>query len=135
METNLKQHCNYRQALKLKQESADIICVDLYVEGMRKNYIRKWRKHRKLTLQKLADRMEKEPGVPVMSFVNLGKIERNEQSPTLEQLHFIAAALGVTVTQLIEDDPEIHGEVHDLMKALDDRERDRVVQIIKAAVA
>jgi transcriptional regulator with XRE-family HTH domain len=135
MGSDLNCGVNYSQALSLKQRNTYEPDALLYPVDMKKHYIRKWRKHRKLTLQKLADRMEKEPGVPLMSFVNLGKIERGEQSPSLDQLYAIAEALDVSVTQLLRDNPEKEGEVIDLMSRLSDDKREMIVSMIKAAAS
>ena len=102
---------------------------------MSKQHIRAWRKARRLTQKQLAERMEKEPGERLMSYVTVSNIERGDQSPTLEQLNAFALALDVSVTQLIEHDPGKNGEIVDLLRLIDDENRATVIAMIKAAVA
>ena len=102
---------------------------------MSKQHIRAWRKARRLTQKQLAERMEKEPGERLMSYVTVSNIERGDQSPTLEQLNAFALALDVSVTQRIEHDPGKNGEIVDLLRLIDDENRATVIAMIKAAVA
>ena len=102
---------------------------------MSKQHIRAWRKARRLTQKQLAERMEKEPGERLMSYVTVSNIERGDQSPTLEQLNAFALALDVSVTQLIEHEPGKNGEIVDLLRLIDDENRATVIAMIKAAVA
>ena len=83
---------------------------------MSKQHIRAWRKARRLTQKQLAERMDKEPGERLMSYVTVSNIERGDQSPTLEPLNAFALALAVSVTQLIEHDPGKNGEIVDLLR-------------------
>ncbi len=99
-----------------------------------KHYIKQWRKDRKLTQQALADRMEFEPGVPLLSHATISNIESGKQSPTLDQLHAFAQALDVDVSALIEINPAVDGEVIDLLKRIPAKERPRLIAILKAAV-
>ena len=102
---------------------------------MADHHIRAWRKSRGLTQKQLAERMEKEPGEQLMSYVTVSNIERGDQSPTLEQLNAFALALDVSVTQLIEHDPGKDGEIVDLLRLINDENRATVIAMIKAAVA
>ena len=101
---------------------------------MQKHYIREWRKKRGLSQVQLADRMESEPGVRLMSNVTISNIEKGVQSPTLEQLHAIAHALSVPVTALIESNPNMDGEVVDLLAKIDAKNRPTIVAMLKAAL-
>lgn len=103
--------------------------------SMTKHYIKHWRKYRDITQGQLADRMEDKPGERLMSHVTVSFIENGKQSPTLEQLGAFAEALDVSVNDLIGTDPTKDGEVVDLLKLIDDANRDRVIAILKAAVA
>ena len=102
---------------------------------MADHHIRAWRKSRGLTQKQLAERMEKEPGEQLMSYVTVSNIERGDQSPTLEQLNAFALALDVSVTQLIEHDDGKDGEIVDLLRLINDENRATVIAMIKAAVA
>jgi len=101
---------------------------------MKPHYLRAWRKNRGLTQKQLAERMEKEPGEQLMSYVTVSNIERGDQSPTLEQLQALAIALDVTVTTLIDNDPDKDGEVIDLLGRITDKNRATVLAMLKAAV-
>jgi transcriptional regulator with XRE-family HTH domain len=78
--------------------------------------------------------MEREPGEQLMSYVTVSNIERGDQSPTLEQLFAFAEALSVSVSDLIENDPNKNGDVVDLLRLINDDNRATVVAMIKAAI-
>ena len=78
--------------------------------------------------------MERSPGEELMSYVTISKIERGEQSPTLEQLQALGFALNVKVSALIENDPTKDGEVVDLLSRINENNRDTVIAILKAAI-
>ncbi len=101
---------------------------------MTHHYIRSWRKARGLTQKQLAERMEKEPGEQLMSYVTVSNIERGDQSPTLEQLNAFALALDVSVSDLIESDPNKNGEIVDLLRLISEDNRTTVLAMIKAAI-
>lgn len=90
-----------------------------------KHYIREWRTYRKLSLRKLADRMEAEPGVQLTSHTNIDRIEKGQQPYTQDIIEAIAEALSVTVTELLTVDPFKDGEVVDLLHMINQREKDR----------
>ncbi|PHR83124.1 helix-turn-helix transcriptional regulator [Henriciella sp.] len=101
---------------------------------MQEHYIKQWRKKRGLSQKQLAERMESEPGEPLMSHVTISNIERGAQSPTLEQLHAFANALDVSVSMLVENNPTIDSEVLDLVGRLNEGNRGTVLAMLKAAV-
>jgi len=101
---------------------------------MTHHYIRSWRKARRLTQKQLAERMEKEPGEQLMSYVTVSNIERGDQSPTLEQLNAFALALDVSVSDLSESDPNKNGEIVDLLRLISEDNRTTVLAMIKAAI-
>lgn len=101
---------------------------------MQQHYIKEWRKKRKLTQKELAARMEREPGVELMSYVTVSNIERGEQSPTLEQLYALADALDVTIAMLVTHHPDKDGEVVDLLGRLRPDNRETVLKMLKAAI-
>ncbi|MEM1088246.1 MAG: helix-turn-helix transcriptional regulator [Pseudomonadota bacterium] len=108
-----------------------------YDSVMVNHHIRKWRKHRGLTLNELADRMEIEPGVRLISDVSLGRIERGIQPYSQPVLEALAEALQVTTAQLLSDDPLKDGDVIDITRMLasaSDDDRKRLLAIVKAAV-
>ena len=101
---------------------------------MAKHYIRDWRKKRGLTQKQLAERMEVRPGEMLMSYVTVSNIERDTQSPTLDQLEAFANALDVAVSDLVQNNPAISSEIIDLLERLDDANRPTVMAMLRAAV-
>lgn len=100
-----------------------------------KHYIREWRLHRKLSLRKLADRMEVEPGVPLTSHANIDRIEKGVQPYTQEILEAIAAALEVTVLDLLSVNPAKNGEIVDLLNALSPENKEAAMKMLKSLLA
>lgn len=76
--------------------------------------------------------MEAEPGVPLMSHANLGRIEKYEQPYTQELLEALAVALDCSVTDLLSVDPRKDGEVVDLLRLINEKNRDQAVRVLKA---
>jgi transcriptional regulator with XRE-family HTH domain len=97
-----------------------------------KHYIKQWRLYRGLSLRKLADRMEKEPGEQLTSHANIQRIENFEQPYTQEILEAMSVALKCDVTDLLTVDPTKDGEVVDLMRLIDDKNRDQAIRILRA---
>lgn len=97
-----------------------------------KHYIREWRKYRGLSLRRLAERMELEPGVALTSHANIQRIEKNEQPYTQEILEAIADALDCAPTDLLSVDPAKNGEVVDLLRLINDKNRDQAVRVLRA---
>ena len=90
------------------------------------HYIRAWREHRGLSLRRLAERMEAEPGEQLISHASLGRIETFEQPYNQEVLEALATALNCTVTDLLSVDPTKEGEVVDLMAQLKEADADKL---------
>lgn len=129
---------NSRQRCKLAPRAADRPALFAYDTVMSSHYIREWRKFRGLTLQQLCDRLEREPGEPMISFSQLGRIERGDQGYRQEQLEAIADALAITTAQLLSHNPLIDSEVVDLTGLLQNATPDKrktIVAMIKAALA
>jgi transcriptional regulator with XRE-family HTH domain len=61
-------------------------------------HIREWRKHRGLTLEKVADRLDMTPG-------HISMLERGQRGYTQETLEAVAAALQTDVASLLMRDP------------------------------
>jgi len=98
----------------------------------KKTYIREWRMKRKLSLRGLASRMESEPGVELISYAQLGRIEKGQQPYSQPILEAAADALNVSVTALLTDDPSKDSEVIDLLKTLSDEQKNQALNVIKA---
>ena len=66
----------------------------------------------------MADRMEVEPGVPLTSHANLGRIETFQQPYSQEILEAAAVALGCEVEDILTIDPTKEGEVVDMLRLM-----------------
>ena len=100
-----------------------------------KHYIKEWRLHRKLSLRKLADRMETEPGVPLTSHANIDRIEKGVQPYSQEILEAIAVALDVSVTDLLSINPTKNAEIVDLLNAMPDKTKETAFKMLKSLIA
>lgn len=99
------------------------------------HHIRAWRQHRGLTLQRLEERLEREPGEPLISRVSLGRIERGEQPYSQPVLEALAEALQCTPAELLTVDPTKEGEVIDLMRlirSLDPQRLEMATRMLRA---
>lgn len=108
-----------------------------------KHYIREWRAYRGLSLRRLAERMEIEPGVLLTSHANIQRIEKYEQPYAQDILEALAVALEVSATDLLSVDPTKEGEVVDLLrlikrhdpnllKKLKDKDPKQIVRVLNA---
>jgi transcriptional regulator with XRE-family HTH domain len=95
-----------------------------------RHFLREWRKFRGLSLRGLADRMEAEPGIPITSHANIGRIETFQQPYTQEIIEAAAHALDCTVEQILTVDPTKDGEVIDLLSLLRDKDPETVRAIL-----
>ena len=95
-------------------------------------YLRQWREHRGLSLRRLAERMETEPGVELISHASLGRIEKGQQPYSQPIIEAAAVALNVSVPMLLEMDPTKEGEVVDLVRQMDERKREQAIALLKA---
>lgn len=82
-----------------------------------RHFVREWRKHRNLTQEQLAERIEATAGA--ISQLETGVIGYTQ--PTLEAIAF---ALSCEPGDLLSVDPAMQGEVVDLLRLI--RERDMV---------
>lgn len=87
-----------------------------------KHFLKQWREYRGYSLRRLADRMEREPGVPLMSHANIGRVENFQQPYSQELLEAAAVAFGCTVEQILTVDPTKEGEVIDILALLRDKD-------------
>ncbi|NTG07205.1 helix-turn-helix domain-containing protein [Rhizobium rhizogenes] len=111
-----------------EKQSVRILCMEKRQLG--KHFLRQWRKHRGLSLRKLADRMEIEPGVPITSHANIGRIETFQQPYSQDIMEAAATALGCTVTDLLTVDPSKEGEVVDLLALIRSKDPETVKAIL-----
>ncbi len=97
-----------------------------------KHFVREWREYRGLSLRAFADLLETEPGVPLMTFVNIGRIETGKQPYTQDFLEAAAEALKCSVVDLLTVDPTKEGEVVDLLRILRDKKDAQTMAVLKA---
>ena len=91
----------------------------------RKTFIRDWRKHRGLSLDRLASRIEMTPS-------NLSKIERGNQPYTQPVLEALADALSCEAADLIMRKPGAKHELEAVWVGLDEETKGQVTAIIQA---
>lgn len=99
-----------------------------------KHFVREWRQYRGLSLRDFANLVEVSPGVPMMTFVNIGRIETGKQPYTQDFLEAAAVALDTSVVDLLTVDPTKEGEVIDLMRLLKERTDDQTLAVLRALV-
>ncbi|EXL09725.1 helix-turn-helix domain-containing protein [Aquamicrobium defluvii] len=96
-----------------------------------KHFLKQWREFRGLSLRRLAERMEVEPGVQLTSHANIGRIEKLQQQYTQEIMEAAAKALDCTVEQLLTVDPFKEGDVVDLVALLRQKDPETVRAILQ----
>lgn len=82
------------------------------------HFIGLWIKKSGLSLRALARRMEKEPGVELISHVSIGRIAQGKQPYSQPFLEALSVALGVSKSALLEVHPDKEGEVIDMVRLL-----------------
>jgi len=90
-----------------------------------RHHIRGWRKYRGLTQEQLASRL----GVATSS---VSQLETGKQGYSQPMLEAIAEALSCSVTDLLGVDPTKEGEVVDLIRLINDRNRDQAIRVLRA---
>ena len=94
-------------------------------------YIRAWREKKGHTLDDMVGRMEV-LGVKITG-ASLSRIERGIQPYNQDLLEAIAEALGVTVAQLVEHNPNLPGAVVvDFVQRLDEKQAEQAGAVLKA---
>lgn len=89
------------------------------------HYIREWRKFRGLTLEQLAGRLE-------VATSTISQIETGSQGYSQASLEALANALSCEPWQLISVNPNKQGEVVDLMRLINDKNRDQAIRVLRA---
>lgn len=127
---DMRQSLSVTSDVTMALQERDIIPIMKRELG--KHFIREWRQYRGLSLRRLAERMEIEPGVPLTSHANIQRIEKYEQPYSQEILEAIADALDCAPTDLLSVDPAKNGEVVDLLRLINDNNRDQAIRVLKA---
>ncbi|MGR9384885.1 helix-turn-helix domain-containing protein [Rhizobium leguminosarum] len=98
-----------------------------------KTYIKEWREYRGLSLRRLADRLELDGPDETLSHSSIGRIENGQQPYSQPILEALAAALNVSVTDLLSVDPTKEGEVVDLVRLIsENNNRELAVRLLKS---
>lgn len=96
--------------------------------GYRRTFIREWRKHRELTLERLADRIDLTTG-------SLSRIERGLQPYSQGVLEALATALNCEPADLLGKNPAAADhELWDVIARLNEQKRRQALKIIRAAL-
>lgn len=90
-----------------------------------KHYVKEWRKFRGLTQERLAERTPFTPGA-------ISQLETGRTQYTQAMIEALSAALDCEPGDLISVNPYKQGEVVDLMRLINDRNRDQAIRILKA---
>lgn len=89
------------------------------------HYIREWRKFRGLTQERLAELTPYTHGA-------ISQLETGRTKYTQDMLEALADALGCSPGDLLNVDPSKQGEVTDLMRMINDQNRDQAIRVLKA---
>jgi transcriptional regulator with XRE-family HTH domain len=90
----------------------------------KRTFIRQWRQHRGLTLEKLGDRMEMTPG-------HLSMLERGQRGYTQDTLEAVASALQTDVASLLMRDPTDADAIWSMWDQAKPSQRRQIVEIAK----
>ena len=93
-----------------------------------KHFFKEWRDYRELTQEQAIGRLG-------WSQSKLSRIEKGETPYNQDDLETASEAYGCSTTDLISVNPFMEGEVVDLMRLIDDRNRDQAIRVLKALVA
>ena len=91
----------------------------------RRTFIREWRKHRGLTLERLAERLE-------MTASHLSMLERGQRGYTQETLERVAEALRTDAASLLMRNPADPDAIWSIWDQATAAERRQIVQVAKA---
>ena len=104
-----------------------------------KHFIKQWREYRGLSLERLANRMEKEPGgEQLISAMSLSRIERGRQPYSEELMNALSEALACEPWELLSVNPLMDGQVVDLLRFIHDLDRkkaEKALTILQAALS
>lgn len=97
----------------------------------RPTFIRAWRRHRGLTLGKLAERLSTELEITI-SQGQLSRVERGETPYSQDILEALAAVLRCEPADLIVRDPTQPDALWNLLDGLKPLQRQQAIEVIKA---
>jgi transcriptional regulator with XRE-family HTH domain len=90
----------------------------------KRTFIRQWRHHRGLTLEKVADRLDMTPG-------HLSMLERGQRGYTQDTLEAVASALQTDVASLLMRDPTDADAIWSIWDQAKPAQRRQLVEIAK----
>lgn len=93
----------------------------------RRHFIKEWRKHRGLTMDRLADRLD-------ISKATLSRIESGRQPYTQDTLEALADALSCEPADLIMRDPTAAGAIWSLWDRATPAQRQQIESVVRALV-
>lgn len=96
-------------------------------QKFRKTFIREWRKHRYLTLEQLAARLD-------MTASHLSMLERGERGYTQETLELVAEALNTDPASLLMRNPLDQDAIWSVWDQAKPAQRHTIVEIAKTIV-
>jgi transcriptional regulator with XRE-family HTH domain len=97
-----------------------------------RHFIKEWRKHRGLSLRKLAARMEVSPGgEELVSYASLNRIEKYKQPYSEPILNALADALDVEPWMLLKIDPSKEGKVIDVLVKLTPKQQEQAIKMLE----
>ncbi|KQZ31602.1 hypothetical protein ASD50_15165 [Mesorhizobium sp. Root552] len=93
----------------------------------RRHFIKEWRHHRGLTMDRLADRLD-------ISKATLSRIESGKQPYTQDTLEALADALSCEPADLIMRDPTAPGAIWSLWERANPAQRQQIESVVRALV-
>lgn len=93
-----------------------------------KHFFKEWREYRELTQEQAIGRLG-------WSQSKISRIEKGETPYNQDDLETASEAYRCSTADLITVNPFKEGEVVDLMRMIDDRNRDQAIRVLKALVA
>lgn len=96
-----------------------------YQSRRRHHFIKEWRKHRGLTLERLAERLE-------TSAASLSRIESGSQPYTQDFLEAVAEALQTDPASLIMRDPLAPDAIWSLWERAKPQEKRQIEEVVRA---
>lgn len=94
----------------------------------RRHFIKEWRLHRGLTMDRLADRLD-------ISKATLSRIESGKQPYTQDTLEALAVALACEPADLIMRDPTAPGAIWSLWEQATPAQRQQIESVVRALMA
>lgn len=92
----------------------------------RRTFIRQWRQHRQLTLERLAERVDMTPSA-------LSMLERGQRGYSQETLEALAHALQTTAASLLIRDPsQGEDQIWSIWDQASTAERQQIISVVKA---